>query len=52
MGLSVVVCHSSFVIMTGGTKPHNRIAFNLATALDSHVAQSGCEVYITRQKRR
>jgi len=36
--------------MTGGTKPHNRIAFNLATALDSHVAQSGCEVYIADVK--
>jgi Uma2 family endonuclease len=36
--------------MTGGTKPHNRIAGNLYTALDSHVAQSGCEVYIADVK--
>ena len=36
--------------MTAGTKPHNRIALNLATALDSHVAQRGCEIYIADVK--
>ena len=36
--------------MTGGTKPHNRIAGNLYTALDSHLAQSSCEVYISDVK--
>ncbi|PSM46317.1 hypothetical protein C7Y66_25695 [Chroococcidiopsis sp. CCALA 051] len=36
--------------MTGGTKPHNRIALNLVTALDSHLAQSSCEVYISDVK--
>lgn len=36
--------------MTGGTKPHNRIALNLATALDSHLAERGCEVYISDVK--
>jgi Uma2 family endonuclease len=36
--------------MTGGTKPHNRIALNLATALDSHLMERGCEVYIADVK--
>ncbi|MBW4512046.1 MAG: Uma2 family endonuclease [Scytonematopsis contorta HA4267-MV1] len=36
--------------MTGGTKPHNRIALNLATALDSHLADKGCEVFIADVK--
>jgi Uma2 family endonuclease len=36
--------------MTGGTKPHNRIAFNLATALDNHLAPKDCEVYIADVK--
>ncbi|MEL7244731.1 MAG: Uma2 family endonuclease, partial [Cyanobacteria bacterium J06573_2] len=33
--------------MTGGTKPHNRIAGNLFTKLDSFLAEKGCEVYIS-----
>ncbi len=36
--------------MTGGTKPHNRIALNLATALDSHLMERGCEIYIADVK--
>ncbi len=36
--------------MTGGTKPHNRIAGNLYTALDSHLADKGCEVFIADVK--
>lgn len=36
--------------MTGGTKPDNRIALNLATALDSDLAQRGCEIYIADVK--
>lgn len=36
--------------MTGGTKSHNRIAFNLAIALDNHLAQKDCEVYIADVK--
>ena len=35
--------------MTGGTKPHNRIAFNLASALDNHL-DGCCEVYISDVK--
>lgn len=35
------------IAMTGGTKPHNRIALNLATALDGHLPGRGCEVYIS-----
>jgi Uma2 family endonuclease len=35
--------------MTGGTKPHNRIAGNLFTALDQHLA-GRCEVYISDVK--
>lgn len=36
--------------MTGGTKPHNRIALNLATALDRHLMEKSCEVYIADVK--
>ena len=36
--------------MTGSSKPHNRIALNLATALDSHLEGKGCEVYISDVK--
>lgn len=36
--------------LTGETKPHNRIALNLVTTLDSHLVQSGCEVYISDVK--
>ena len=36
--------------MTGGTKPHNRIALNLATALDGFVGEKGCDVYINDVK--
>lgn len=36
--------------MTGGTKPHNRIAFNLATALDRFLEEKGCEIYIADVK--
>lgn len=36
--------------MTGGSKPHNRIALNLAAALDSHLEGKGCEVYISDVK--
>ncbi|MBD1904980.1 Uma2 family endonuclease [Funiculus sociatus GB2-A5] len=36
--------------MTGGTKPHNRIAGNIYTALDSHLQERGCEVYIADVK--
>ncbi|NJM57548.1 MAG: Uma2 family endonuclease [Synechococcales cyanobacterium RU_4_20] len=35
--------------MTGGTKPHNRIAFNLASVLDGHLT-GRCEVYISDVK--
>ncbi|MEC4893279.1 MAG: Uma2 family endonuclease [Oscillatoria sp. PMC 1051.18] len=35
------------VAMTGGTKPHNRIALNLAIALDNQLRDGNCEVYIT-----
>lgn len=38
------------IAMTGGTKPHNRIALNLATALDGHLSGSSCEVYISDVK--
>jgi len=37
------------VAMTGGTKPHNRIALNLATALDGFLGGS-CDVYIADVK--
>lgn len=36
--------------MTGGTKPHNRIALNLFSALDSHLEEKGCEIYISDVK--
>ncbi len=36
--------------MTGGSKPHNRISLNLATALDSYLQGKGCEVYIADVK--
>ncbi len=36
--------------MTGGTKPHNRIALNLATALDSFLEEKGCEIYMADVK--
>lgn len=36
--------------MTGGTKPHNRIAGNLYTALDRHLMEKSCEVYIADVK--
>ncbi|MDY7014106.1 MAG: Uma2 family endonuclease [Cyanobacteriota bacterium] len=36
--------------MTGGTKPHNRIALNLATDLDGFLREKGCEVYIADVK--
>ncbi|MGB3694736.1 MAG: Uma2 family endonuclease [Spirulinaceae cyanobacterium] len=36
--------------MTGGTKPHNRIAGNLYTALDSFLAEKGCDIYIADVK--
>lgn len=36
--------------MTGGTKPHNRIAGNLYTALDSLLEEKGCEIYIADVK--
>ena len=38
--------------MTGGTKPHNRIALNLATAIDSFLAENDrdCEVFIADVK--
>jgi Uma2 family endonuclease len=36
--------------MTGGTKPHNRIAINLGTELDNYLAEKGCEFYISDVK--
>ena len=36
--------------MTGGTKPHNRIALNVYTELDSFLAQKGCETYVSDVK--
>jgi Uma2 family endonuclease len=36
--------------MTGGTKPHNRIAGNLFTKLDDFLAEKDCEVYISDVK--
>lgn len=36
--------------MTGGTKPHNRIAFNLGSELDDFLAEKGCEFYISDVK--
>ncbi|GAX41257.1 hypothetical protein NIES4075_22260 [Tolypothrix sp. NIES-4075] len=42
--------HGEVFAMTGGTKPHNRIAGNLYTGLDSYLAEKGCEVYIADVK--
>ncbi len=36
--------------MTGGTKPHNRIALNLATASDAFLAEKGCDIFIADVK--
>ncbi len=36
--------------MTGGTKPHNRIAINLGTELDNFLAEKSCEFYISDVK--
>ena len=36
--------------MTGGTKPHNRIALNLATTLDPFLAEKGCDIFIADVK--
>ncbi len=36
--------------MTGGTKPHSRIAFNLGSELDNFLAEKGCEFYISDVK--
>ncbi len=36
--------------MTGGTKPHNRIALNLATSLDGFLTEKGCDIYIADVK--
>ncbi len=36
--------------MTGGTKPHNRIAFNFATELDGFLGDKGCDVFISDVK--
>lgn len=36
--------------MTGGSKPHNRIALNLATALDGYLQDKGCELYMADVK--
>ncbi|XHX77175.1 MAG: Uma2 family endonuclease [Stenomitos frigidus ULC029] len=36
--------------MTGGSKPHNRIALNLAMALDGHLQDKGCEIYMADVK--
>ncbi|MCJ8279289.1 MAG: Uma2 family endonuclease [Rivularia sp. ALOHA_DT_140] len=36
--------------MTGGTKPHNRIAFNLGAELDNFLAKKGCEFFISDVK--
>ena len=38
------------VAMTGGTKPHNRIALNLATSLDGFLTEKGCDIYIADVK--
>ncbi|WP_088239575.1 Uma2 family endonuclease [Calothrix rhizosoleniae] len=38
------------VAMTGGTKPHNRIALNLATSLDRFLTEKGCDIYIADVK--
>lgn len=36
--------------MTGGTKPHNRIAINFTTALDGFIGEKGCDIYINDVK--
>ena len=36
--------------MTGGTKPHNRIALNLVAALDGYLQDKGCEIYMADVK--
>lgn len=36
--------------MTGGTKPHNRIAGNLYTELDGFLEDKGCDVFISDVK--
>ncbi len=36
--------------MTGGTKPHNRIAINFTTALDGFIEEKGCDIYINDVK--
>ncbi|WP_293019407.1 MULTISPECIES: Uma2 family endonuclease [unclassified Moorena] len=36
--------------MTGGSKPHNRIALNLASDLNTHLQDSSCEVYMVDVK--
>jgi Uma2 family endonuclease len=36
--------------VTGGTKPHNRIAINLGTELDNYLAEKDCEFYISDVK--
>lgn len=36
--------------MTGGSKPHNRIAGNLYTALDGYLQDKGCEIYMADVK--
>ncbi len=36
--------------MTGGSKPQNRIALNLATALDGYLQNKGCEIYMADVK--
>ena len=38
------------VAMTGGTKPHNRIAGNLYTSLDGFLTEKGCDIYIADVK--
>jgi len=37
-------------VKTGGTKPHNRIALNLVTALDGYLQDKGCEIYMADVK--
>jgi Uma2 family endonuclease len=36
--------------MTGGTKPHNRIAGNLYIAIDIHLGEGGCDLYMSDVK--
>ena len=44
--------HGEVFAMTGGTKPHNRIAGNLYTAIDNFLAENDrdCEVFIADVK--